>query len=418
MGFVRIASVETPQEAREIWNCFLDLSDMNQEGRFYSISYNIQNGGRFFLKANQSFVLFLGEKFVDAIVGPGMFVYLDVFENGKCDALEEKHTMILRDKNPEFFADDISQEVQIEGIVFNRQEGKPIRFAFDEARYYDKQRDMDIVLQGSGYFVLTQAEPLVNYALSQFDKKRMLENTLPEFSDEEICQLASDLENAFEKTLVKLSNSRFSYERLPYVTDSLTSFVNEELDNSWVLGKGIMAKTIEFTAFYPDEKSMLGLVEYERMKRSEKTVTPQPTSQSQNVNPQQNINYQQNMNYQPTYGNQGMPQEYIIKTGSCDWYKDGTSTMQGKATLTNKRFSFVTSKLAQVDKMLFSQLDEGNRGFEFLLSDVLNIMEDNQGTSYALIFKLKNGVCYKCSFSKFFTITTGEWLASILDVLK
>lgn len=442
MGIVKIASLETPEEAGTIWNQFLDFSNINQEQRFCVVSNNIQNGCRFFIKANQSFVLFSGDKFIDSVLGPGMFVCLDVFENGKSDEHQDKHTKILRENNSSAFAGTVSSETQMEGIVFNRQEGKSIRFTFDEAKYFDCKRNMDIVLQGVGYFILTQADPLVNYALCDFDKNRLLEYTLPSFTEEEINQFAIDLENAFEKTLVKLSNIRFSYERLPYVTDYITSLVNEEMDDGWVLRKGIMAKTIEFTEFYPDEKSMLGLVEYERKRVLQKEKQSQGTNLKQNFNYQQNadynknanvkqdvdysrnenykqdVNYQQNMNYQSAYMNGGMVQEYVIRTGSCDWYKDGTSTMQGKATLTNKRFSFVTSKLAQVDKILFNTLDDSDRGFEFLLSDVLNVIEDNQGASYGLIFILKNGMRYRCSFSKFFTVTTGEWFANILGVLN
>ena len=78
MGIVKIACVETPQEAGTIWSSFLDFSSINQEQRFCVVSNNIRNGSRFFIKASQSFAVFSGDKFVDSVIGPGMFVYLDV----------------------------------------------------------------------------------------------------------------------------------------------------------------------------------------------------------------------------------------------------------------------------------------------------------------------------------------------------
>ena len=266
MGFVKIAHVDTLEEAREIWSSFLDLSERNREQRVCEVPEKIENGSRIFLADSQSFVLFAGDKFVDTVSGPGIFVYLDVFANREQFGYMKQHNEIFMRMKPEAFADG-PLEGAMEGFLMVRQEAKPIPFTFDEATYHDFGRKMDLVLQGSGYFVLRHANMLSNYALADFNREKLIEQTLPEFSEEEKQQLAQDVENAFEKTLGSLSETHLAYEFLPHLSNVVTAFVNEQLYEKWVLGKGIILKTVEFNNFYPAERCIPALVQFEKAEK-------------------------------------------------------------------------------------------------------------------------------------------------------
>ena len=189
MGFVKVSHVDTMEEAREIWSSFLDLSERNREQRVCEVPEKIETGSRIFPADSQSFVLFAGDKFVDTVSGPGIFVYLDVFANREQFEYMKQHNEIFLGMKPEAFADG-PLDGAMEGVLFKRQEAGPIPFTFDEATYHDFGRKMDLVLQGSGYFILRHANLLSNYALADFSREKLLERTLPEFSEEEKKQLA------------------------------------------------------------------------------------------------------------------------------------------------------------------------------------------------------------------------------------
>lgn len=431
MGFVKIASVKTPEEARGLWSSFLDLSERNREHRVCTVPEKIENGSRLFLADGQSFVLFAEDKFLDTAYGPGIYVYLDVFAGDGCDDERmKKYTEILKGRKPDAFTDEIPEGVLPEGFLFMRQESKPIPFTFDEATYHDFERKMDIVLQGSGYFVLQEANLRVNYALADFSKEKLLDRMLPEFSEEEKKRFALEVESSFERTFEQVSSmTHFSYEHLPHISPVVTSLVNGERYDAWVLGKGIILKEIQFRTFYPSEKCLPELVQREKVRRAEKARTQatkaQEEAQAAAREQQQAAQVQasavnrqaasQTMQttWQPVSGNGGDWQEHIVRTGGCGWAKGGLNLINGKATLTNKRFSFTASKLGQIDKLLFNNVSGKDCNFEFLLSEIVNITETKQGIADALEIQLKNGQIYKCSFHELLKYTSHEWLATI-----
>lgn len=456
MGFVRILRVETPEEAGKVWSNFLDLSERNQEQRVLAIPEKIENGSRFFLKEDQALVLFAGEKYVDSVVGPGSFVYLDVFDNGEYNEVMKKHTELLRGMKPEAFADGILGEELQEAFVIRQKEGNPITFTFDAAMYHDHGKKMDIVLQGSGYFKLKQADLLVNYALADYNKEKLLERDLPEFSEEEKKQFALDLENAFEKTLVKLSSLlKTSYDELPFLSEWVTFYANEELNDKWELGKGIMASTIQFNAFYPAEQCISALIQYEKARKAEQAraqaakaqeeaqaaaraqqqaaqtqasaVNQQASNQTaqstwqQNTATQQGVNYQQNVaTQQQVYGSGDDGQEYTVKTGNCNWAKSSMEVQLGKATLTNKRFIYTMGKIGTLGNALLSSITGSDKNFEFFLSDIAEVREAKQGVAPSILFTLKNGQQYNCIFTKTMGMVwnTAEWLTQIHLVMQ
>lgn len=450
MGFVRILRVETPEEAGEVWSSFIDLSERNQEQRVLAIPEIIENGSRFFLKEDQALVLFAGEKYVDSVVGPGSFVYLDVFDNGEYNDVMKKHTELLRGMKPEAFADGILGEELQEAFVIRQKEGNPIPFTFDEAMYHDHGKKMDMVLQGSGYFKLKQADLLVNYALAGYNKEKLLERALPEFSEEEKKQFALDLENAFEKTLVKLSSLlKTSYDELPFLSEWITFYANEELNDKWELGKGIMASTVQFNAFYPTEQCIPALIQYEKARKAEQartqaakaqeaaraaalaqqqaaqaqtsTVNRQTENQAAQTTWQQNTTTQQNVApQQQVYGNGDDGQEYTVKTGNCNWAKSPMVIQNGKAVLTNKRFIYTMGKLGTLGNVLLNTVIGSDKSFEFYLSDIAQLREAKQGFAPTILFTLKNGQQYNCTFTKTMGMgyETAEWLTQIRLVMQ
>ncbi len=431
MGFVKIAHVDTVEEAREIWSNFLDLSERNREQRVCAVPEKIEDGSRIFLADSQSFVLFAGDKLVDTVSGPGIFVYLDVFANREQFGYMKQHNEIFLGMKPEAFADG-PLDGATQCFLFKRQEAGPIPFSFDEATYHDFGRKMDLVLQGSGYFVLRHANLLSNYALSDFSREKLLERTLPEFSEEEKKQLALDVENAFEKTLGGLSETHLAYELLPHLSNVVTSFVNEQLYEKWVLGKGIILKTIEFHNFYPAERYIPTLVQFEKARKAEReraqaakaqeeaqeaaraqqqAAQAQESAGNQQMASQaiqQATQYQQNMEVrQLQSGN------YVIREGNCSWAKGGLNLLNGKATLTNREFSFSSMKFGQMGMVVLNKFTETGSSFQFSLSEVAEVVEAKQGLEKALEFHLKNGQAYKCSFRDFMKDTTDEWLVTI-----
>lgn len=438
MGFVKIAHVDTVEEAREIWSSFFDLSSIDQKHHVCVVQRKIENGSRIFLADNQSFALFAGDKLVDTVSGPGIFVYLDVFANREQFGYMKQHNEMFMGMKPEAFADG-PLDGTMECFLFKRQEAGPIPFTFDEATYHDFGRKMDLVLQGSGYFILRHANLLSNYALADFSREKLLERTLPEFSEEEKKQLALDVENAFEKTLGGLSETHLAYEFLPHLSNVVTAFVNEQLYEKWVLGKGIILKTIEFHNFYPAEQCIPALVQLEKTRKIEReraqaakaqeeaqaaaraqqqaqqaqqsASNQQATSQAtqtgwqQNTASQQTTQYQQNMETQ-----RGC---YLIREGNCSWAKGGLNLLNGKATLTNREFSFSSMKFGQMGMVVLNKFTESGSQFVLPLSEVVEVVEAKQGLAKALEFHLKNGQAYKCSFRDFMKDTTDEWLVTI-----
>lgn len=431
MGFVKIAHVDTLEEVREIWSSFLDLSERNREQRVCAVPEKIENGSRIFLADSQSFALFAGDKLVDTVSGPGIFVYLDVFANREQFGYMKQHNEIFLGMKPEAFADG-PLDGATEGFLIARQEAKPISFTFDEATYHDFGRKMDIVLQGSGYFVLRHANLLSNYALAEFSREKLLERTLPEFSEEEKKQLALDVENAFEKTLGSLSETHLAYEFLPHLSNVVTAFVNEQLYEKWVLGKGIILKTIEFHNFYPADQCIPALVQLEKTRKIEREKiqaakaqeeaqeaarAQQQAAQAQasagnqqtaSQTTQQATQYQQNME-----ARQLQSGNYVIREGNCSWAKGGLNLLNGKATLTNREFSFSSMKFGQMGMVVLNKFTETGSSFQFSLSEVAEVVEAKQGLAKALEFHLKNGQAYKCSFRDFMKDTTDEWLVTI-----
>lgn len=427
MGFVKIASVKTPEEARKLWSSFLDLSERSGGQRVCAVPEKIENGSRLFLADGQSFVLFAEDKFVDTVFGPGIFVYLDVFSGGECDnEYMKKHTEILKGMKPDAFTDEIPEGVLPEGFLFMRQESKPIPFSFDEATYYDFERKMDVVLQGSGYFVLREANLRVNYALADFSKEKLLER-MPEFSEEEKKQFALEVENSFEKTFEQMSNmTRFSYEQLPHFSSSVVFLVNAKMYDAWVLGKGIILKEIQFRTFYPAEKCLPELVQREKIRRAEKARLKEQEAQAAREaraqqQTQQSVNYQQNATPQQTgYEKDDGEQEYTIKTGNCNWVKSSMVIQNGKAMLTNKRFIYSMNKLGTLGNAVLNRANGSDKNFEFNLSSIEEISEGKQGIAPTLVFRLKNGRQYICTFTKTMGIgyETAEWLKQIRSVIK
>ena len=456
MGFVKIAHVDTVEEAREIWSSFLDLSERNREQRVCKVPEKIENGSRIFLADSQSFVLFAGDKFVDTVSGPGIFVYLDVFAGREQFGYMKQHNEIFMGMKPEAFADGPLDEA-MEGFLIARQEAKPMTFTFDEATYHDFGRKMDVVLQGSGYFILRQANLLSNYALADFCREKLLERTLPEFSEEEKKQLALDVENAFEKTLGGLSETHLSYEFLPHLSNVVTAFVNEQLYEKWVLGKGIILKTIEFKTFYPAEQCIPALVQFEKARKAEReraqaaraqeeakaaaqaqqqagqaqrqtwqtqqiqqsAGNQQVTSQANQTSWQQNAASQQTAQYQQNAAARQLGEGcYVIRTGSCCWAKGGLNLLQGKATLTNREFSFSSMKFGQMGMVVLNKFTENGSEFVVPLSEVVEVVEAKQGLAKALEFHLNNGQSYKCSFRDFMKDTTDEWLVTIRSAVS
>ena len=443
MGFVKIAHVDTLEEAHEIWSNFLDLSERSQEQRVCKVPEKIENGSRLFLADGQSFVLFMGDKFVDTVSGPGIFVYLDVFAGGYCENEQmRRHAEILKDMKPDAFLDEIPEGELPEGFLFMCQESKPITFTFDEASYYDCERKMDVMLQGSGYFVLREANLRVNYALADFSKEKLLERMLPEFSEEEKKQFALEVENSFEKTFAQVSSiTHFSYERLPYISRIVTSLVNGEMYDAWVLGKGIILKEIQFRAFYPAETCLSALVQFEKTRKAERErnqvvkaqeearAAEQAQQQAQQAaqaqisasNQQATSQTQQSASNQQTiFGNGADGQEYIVKTGNCNWAKSSVEVQLGKATLTNKRFIYTMGKLGTLGNALLSNITGSDKNFEFFLSDIAEVREAKQGVAPSILFMLKNGRQYKCTFTKTMGVAwnTAEWLTQIRLVMK
>lgn len=468
MGFVKIAQVETPEEAKEIWSSFLDFSKRNQEQRVCEVPEIIENESRIFLDEDQSFVLFAGDKFVDAVSGPGIFVYLDVFSAGECDERHvKKHIEILRGAKPDAFADEIPEGTMPKGILIKRQESGAIPFTFDEASYHDFGRKMDIVLQGGGYFILEEANPWVNYALAEFSREKLTERTLSEFPEEEKKQLALDVENAFEKTLERFSSSHFAYEFLPRVTETVADYVNEELYDSWGLRKGIILKEIEFNSFYPAEQCLPELAAREKARREEaaraqeakareekmqeakaqeevrvqqqdirnqqeqqmKQSMPNPPVQANGTNPQaadytndrQNMNVSQNVTVQPpVQGHRDSGQERTIRTGNCNWVKSSMVIQNGKAILTNQRFVYTINKFGTLGNALLNSVTGSDKNFQFPLSEIAELSEGKQGIAPTILFRLKNGQQYQCTFTKPLGMgyDTAEWLAHIRIVMK
>ena len=420
MGFVKIAHVDTVEEAHEIWSSFLDLSERNREQRVCEVPEKIENGSRIFLADSQSFVLFAGDKLVDTVSGPGIFVYLDVFANREQFGYMKLHNEMFLGMKPEAFADG-PLDGATEGFLIARQEAKPISFTFDEATYHDFGRKMDIVLQGSGYFVLRHANLLSNYALADFSREKLLERTLPEFSEEEKKQLALDVENAFEKTLGSLSETHLAYEFLPHLSNVVTAFVNEQLYEKWVLGKGIILKTIEFHNFYPADQCIPALVQLEKTRKIERERIQAAKAQEEAqeaARAQQSASNQQATSQatQTTWQQNTTTQQYdnhIICVGSCGWYKGGLNVLNGKATLTNHEFYFTPSKWGQLDKLVFNKFTETGSSFQFLLSEVAEVVETKQAMQDALEIRLMNGRSYKCAFVEPFNNRTHEWLTAI-----
>ena len=417
MGFVKVAHVDTMEEAREIWSSFLDLSERNREQRVCEVPEKIENGSRIFLADSQSFVLFAGDKFVDTVSGPGIFVYLDMFANREQFEYMKQHNEIFLGMKPEAFADG-PLDGAMEGVLFKRQEAGPIPFTFDEATYHDFGRKMDLVLQGSGYFILRHANLLSNYALADFSREKLLERTLPEFSEEEKKQLALDVENAFEKTLGSLSETHLAYEFLPHLSNVVTAFVNEQLYEKWVLGKGIILKTIEFHNFYPAEQCVLALVQFEKAKKAERERAQAAKAQEED---RAVAHYQQNaVSQQQVYGNGGGEQEYTVKTGNCNWAKSPMVIQNGKARLTNKRFIYTMGKLGTLGNALLNTVTGSDMNFEFYLSDIAQLSETKQGIAPTILFTLKNGQQYNCTFTKTMGMgyDTAEWLTQIRLVMQ
>ena len=421
MGFVKIAHVDTVEEAKEIWSSFFNLSSIDQKHHVCVVQRKIENGSRIFLADNQSFALFAGDKLVDTVSGPGIFVYLDVFANREQFGYMKQHNEIFMGMKPEAFADG-PLDGTMECYLFRRQEAKPISFTFDEATYHDFSRKMDLVLQGSGYFILRHANLLSNYALADFSREKLLERTLPEFSEEEKQQLAQDVENAFEKTLGGLSETHLAYEFLPHLSNVVTAFVNEQLYEKWVLGKGIILKTIEFQNFYPAEQCIPVLAQFEKERKAEQARTQAAKAQEEaRVAAQAQANAAKQQAAQTTWQQNIAMRQYdnhIICVGSCGWYKGGLNVLNGKATLTNHEFFFTPTKLGQLDKLVFNKFTETGSSFQFLLSEVAEVVETKQAMQDALEIRLKNGRSYKCAFCEPFNNRSHEWFIAIRNAIS
>lgn len=100
-------------------------------------------------------------------------------------------------------------------------------------------------------------------------------------------------------------------------------------------------------------------------------------------------------NVQPT---NDPTEEVILKKGMCSWVKSPLMVQNGKAVLTNKRFTYKKGKLGQLDSSLFNAIVGTSSNFEILLSDLAGIKEGKQGFSKTLILVTKSGQEYNCFF--------------------
>lgn len=272
MGFIEIALVQNSSELKGIWNNYINTDDkkirdrfnkQDENVRFTIIDEKIYDGTRFFVGKGQSVILFLGDKLVDYCIGPGAFLYHGTFENGMYTSKTKENSSLIR-KNSEKFCEAFDLNDEITCVILDMSQGKKLPFTFDEAVYHDISLDMDVVLCGNGYIEVGEADPLITFSKEEYDRKRLLEYTLPDFSEEEKNVLAVDFENAFEKTLIELREVNINYHRLPYCSHKIIELANRELAKKWIVDKGISVKEVAFSSMYPDEKSVEAMVKKKR----------------------------------------------------------------------------------------------------------------------------------------------------------
>ena len=141
----------------------------------------------------------------------------------------------------------------------------------------------------------------------------------------------------------------------------------------------------------------------------------QAASQTNQATWQQNTTTQQTV-----YGNGDDGQEYTVKKGNCNWAKSPMVIQNGKAKLTNKRFIYTMGKLGTLGNALLNTVTGSDKNFEFYLSDIAQLSEAKQGFAPTILFTLKNGQQYNCSFIKTMGMgyDTAEWLTQIRLVMK
>lgn len=423
MGFIEIALVQSPSELVGIWNDYINTDDekirerfhkQDEKVRFTVLDEKIGDGTRFFVGKEQSVILFSGEKLMDYCIGPGAFLYHSAFENGMYTSKTREWSALIRENSEKFCeASDPSDEITC--VVLDMSQGKRLPFTFDEAVYHDISLDMDVVLCGNGYIEVGEADPLITFSKEEYDRKRLLEYTLPDFSEEEEKKLAVDFENAFEKTLIELKENNIDYHRLPYCSHKLIELANRELSKTWIEDKGISVKEIAFSSIYPDEKSVEAMVKIKRERNaaSEKTGSAgQEQYQTQWQTQANQQTAQQSLQGQQTT-QQSMEAEFIVKSGGCNWIKTPALIQNGKGTLTNKRFIYKKGIWNFIETGIANKIMSGDKNFEFSLTELKAIEIGRQGMQKTIILQLKNGVSYNCFFYEM-----EEWVKEFNKIIE
>ncbi|MCM1539598.1 MAG: hypothetical protein NC254_14520 [bacterium] len=451
MGLIEIALVSDSSELVGVWDHYINTDDkkmrdrfLQQEEkiRFVTIDEKIYDGARFFVGKEQSVMLFSGNKLVDYCIGPGAFLYHGVFENGMYTSKTKEWSALVR-KNSEKFCETVDADGKIFGIVLDMSQERKIPFTFDEAVYHDISLNMDVVLCGSGYIEVGEADPLMTFSREEYDIKRLFEYTLPNFSAEEEKELAVDFENAFEKTLIELKEIDIDYNRLPYCAPRIIELANRELSKKWVVDKGISVREIAFSSIYPDEKSVEAMVRIKRQRNAASATAgpavPPPSGQREQQTAWQGQQGQQGQQtawqeqqgqqgqqtawqeqqgqqrqqtaWQERQGQQGQQtawqgqqgqqtagEEFVVKTGGCNWIKTPLLALNGKGTLTNKRFIYKKGKMNFLESNIANKIMGGENYFEFPLTELAAITIGKQGIQKTIVLQLKNGVTYNCFF--------------------
>lgn len=415
MGFIEIAVVQSPPELEGIWNNYINVDDKkirdhfnkhDENVRFTIIDEKIGDGTRFFVGKGQSVILFSGDKLVDYCIGPGAFLYHGTFENGMYTSKTKEWSSLIR-KNSENFCEAFDLNDEITCVVLDMSQGRKLPFTFDEAVYHDISLDMDVVLCGSGYIEVGEADPLITFSKEEYDRKRLLKYAFPDFSEEEEKELAVDFENAFEKTLIELKEVNINYHRLPYCAHKIIELANRELAKKWIVDKGISVKEVAFSSMYPDEKSVEAMV---KIKRERKVVSQEADYEWKEQHQAQPQQFNQQTAQQ---GQQYMEQEFIIKTGGCNWIKTPVLIQNGKGMLTNKRFIYKKGKLNFIETGFANKIMGGDKNFEFPLTELKAIGIGTQGIQKTIILQLRNGESYNCFFYEM-----EEWVQEFNKIIE
>lgn len=253
MGFIEIASVNSPEELSGIWNTYFDLEKISAAGKSVWPSQDISDGERFFVGKSQSVIVFSGNKVSDYITGPGAFLFHSAFEPFKYTVRSRECFESVYRKYPEIFATYFG-DVRL--LVINQTQPLRIPFSFSDAVYYDKKYNLNINMQGTGFFEIGIENTLEYLAESDF-KTDIFDRRLSLGENDEH-RISAEFSELVKSTIYDIRD--INYDKLIYNTDMIADLIDPKLRSRCLLNSGMKLMSIEFSSLCPDEKSVMDIV--------------------------------------------------------------------------------------------------------------------------------------------------------------